>query len=367
MAKLFLSLLVALTAFAQTPSIEQSLGMKSVSGAQISPDGRFVAYTVQQANWEEDEFVQQIWVAMISTGERYQLTSAKKSSQSPKWSPDSKRLAFASERDGKRQIYVINPLGGEPQQLTTEENGVGQFAWAPDGTAIAYTSTGPESKAKKDRKDKYGDFEVVEGDYAMMRLWLVKAPEEIAPDPKQKPKTQALTEGDKFSVETFSWSPDSKLIAFSAQRDPDLSSSGSEQIYLVDLADKHVKKLLDSNGPNRRPHWSPDGRQIAFNTASGDPFYYYANARVAIVPVSGGAPKILTAKFDEDANLIDWGPDGIYFAARPEGRGARVPRKSCDSGDRPHHWTGRVVRRRRILHAGSPHGRRGGCPAESFW
>ena len=58
MAKLFLSLLVALTVYAQTPSIEQSLGMKSVSGAQISPDGRFVAYTVQQANWEEDEFVQ---------------------------------------------------------------------------------------------------------------------------------------------------------------------------------------------------------------------------------------------------------------------------------------------------------------------
>ena len=319
MAKLFLSLLVALTVYAQTPSIEQSLGMKSVSGAQISPDGRFVAYTVQQANWEEDEFVQQIWVAMISTGERYQLTSAKKSSQNPKWSPDSKRLAFASERDGKRQIYVINPLGGEPQQLTTEENGVEQFEWAPDGTAIAYTSTGPESKTKKDRKEKYGDFEVVEGDYAMMRLWLVKAPEEIASDPKQKPKPEPLTEGDKFSVETFSWSPDSKLIAFSAQRDPALSSSGSEQVYLVDLADKHVKKLLDSGGPNDRPHWSPDGRQIAFTTSGGDPFYYYTNRRIAIIPASGGESKVLTGKFDEDANLVDWGPDGIYFSAFQKG------------------------------------------------
>ncbi len=111
----------------------------------------------------------------------------------------------------------------------------------------------------------------------MMRLWLVKAPEEIASDPKQKPKPEPLTEGDKFSVETFSWSPDSKLIAFSAQRDPALSSSGSEQVYLVDLADKHVKKLLDSGGPNRKPRWSPDGRQIAFKTSSGDPFFYYAN------------------------------------------------------------------------------------------
>ena len=319
MAKFFLSLLVALTVFAQTPTIEQSLGMKSAGDAQISPDGRFVAYTVQQSNWEEDEFVQQIWVAMIATGERYQLTSAKKSSQAPKWSPDSKRLAFASDRDGKRQIYLINPLGGEPQQLTTEENGVGAFEWAPDGSAIAYSATGAEPKAKKDRKDKYGDFEIVEGDYAMMRLWLVKTPAEIPSDPKQKPKPEPLTDGDKFSVQGFSWSPDSKLIAFTAQRDPDLSSQGTQQIYLVDLADKHVKKLLDSSGPNSRPRWSPDGRQIAFITSSGDPFYFYSNRRIAIMPASGGEPKILTAKFDEDASLIDWGPDGIYFAAFQRG------------------------------------------------
>jgi len=318
MAKLVLGPLLvcgALLAFAQAPTIEQSLSMKSVSGARISPDGRFVAYTVQQANWEEDEFVEQIWVAMISTGETYQLTSAKKSSQAPHWSPDSKRLAFASERDGKRQIYVINPLGGEPQQLTTEENGVGQFEWAPDGSALAYVSTGPESKIKKDRREKYGDFEVIEGDYAMMRLWLVKTPAEIPSDPKQKPKPEPLTDGEKFSIGDFSWSPDSKLIAFSAQRDPDLSSSATEQIYVIDLADKHVRKLFDSGGPNQRPRWSPDGREIAFNTSDGDPFYYYANKKIATVPAAGGAAKILTTKFDEDASLIDWGPDGIYFAA----------------------------------------------------
>ena len=52
------------------PSIEQSLGMKSVAGAQISPDGRYVAYTVQQANWDENDFYTQIWIAVPATGER---------------------------------------------------------------------------------------------------------------------------------------------------------------------------------------------------------------------------------------------------------------------------------------------------------
>src|SRR6516225_2455221 len=142
---------VASAAGGAVPSIDQSLGMKTVTGARISPDGRFVAYIVQEPNWDDNEFVQQVWIAVTATGERYALTSARKSSADARWSPDSHRLAFTSERDGKRQIYVIAPAGGEAAQLTNEDNGVGQFAWSPDGASIAFASTGPESKARKDR------------------------------------------------------------------------------------------------------------------------------------------------------------------------------------------------------------------------
>ena len=314
-ATLLLGILVCALGSAQTPTIDQSLGMQSVQSAEISPDGRYVAYTVQQTNWEDDEFVQQIWIATLSTGERYQLTSGKKSSQSPKWSPDSKRIAFASERDSKRQIYLISPTGGEAAQLTSEDNGVDAFEWAPDGNAIAYTSTGPDPKEKKDRKEKYGDFEIVNGDYSMLHLWLIKAPAEIPADTKQRPKAEALTAGDKFSVHDFSWSPDSKRIAFSATRDPDLGSSGTAQIYVVNVADKFLKKLVEANGPHNGPVWSPDGRQIAFSTANGEKFYFYTNARIAVVPADGGEMRVLTAAFDEDPRLEDWGPDGIYFGA----------------------------------------------------
>ena len=187
--------------------------------------------------------------------------------------------------------------------------------WSPDGNSIAFSSIGPDAKGKKDRKEKYGEFDVIGGDYSMVRLWLVKTPAEIPADPKQRPQAEALTEGDKFSVTDFAWSPDSKHIAFSATRDPDLGSSGTSQIYTVDVADKLVKKLLDSKGPNTRPRWSPDGTQIAFVTANGDPFYFYANTHIAVIPAAGGESRIVTAKFDEDPSLIDWGPDGIYFAA----------------------------------------------------
>jgi len=318
MSRLWLALLViapfAPRGFAQTPTIDQSLSTNSAGGSKISPDGQYVAYTVNSTNWEDNEFVQQIWIAVVGTGERYQLTSGKKSCQSPKWSPDSSRVAFISDRDGKRQIYLIRPRGGEAQQLTNEDGGVGSMEWSPDGSTIAFTSSGPESKARKERKEKYGEFDVIGGDYTMTHLWLVKVPAEVPADPKQRPQPEELTKGDQFTVDDFSWSPDSKRIAFSATRDPDLGSSDTAQIYVVSLSDKFVKKMLDK-GPNNRPRWSPDGRQIAFVTAMGNQFFFYQNTHIAVMPADGGEPRILTGKFDEDPNLIDWGPDGIYFSA----------------------------------------------------
>ena len=131
----------------------------------------------------------------LRPGERYQLTAGKKSSTGPQWSPDSRRLAFTSDRDGKRQIYLIAPAGGEAAQLTNEEAGVGAMAWSPDGASIAFTSSGPESKAMKERKEKYGDFFIVGGDYAMNHIWRVKVPAELPSDVKKLPKAERSRQG----------------------------------------------------------------------------------------------------------------------------------------------------------------------------
>ena len=246
-------------------------------------------------------------------------TGGKKSSSGPALGTRYLRRlrALNSDRDGKRQIYVIAPAGGEAAQLTAEDNGVGNLAWAPDGSAIAFTFhlRARFLEDRKDRKDKYGEFDIIGGDYVMSHLWRVAVPAEIPADIKKLPKPEALTKGETFSVSGFSWSPDARHIAFSATRDPDLGSQDTEQIYILDLADLHVRKLAAEGGPHSRPKWSPDGKQIAFVTANGQPFFFYANRYIAVVPADGGKPKVLTEAFDEDANLIDWGPDGIYFSA----------------------------------------------------
>jgi dipeptidyl aminopeptidase/acylaminoacyl peptidase len=84
-------------------------------------------------------------------------------------------------------------------------------------------------------------------------------------------------------------------------------------LYVLTLADKSVKTLVDSYGPESNPVWSPDSRQIAFTTANGSPEYYYRNSRIAVVPADGGPARVIAADFDEDPRLIEWGPAGLYF------------------------------------------------------
>src|SRR5262249_28780359 len=158
---------------ATAPTIDQILSIKRAGSPAISPDGRLVAYTVRETNWDENAYETEIWMADAATGATHQLTNAKQSSQSPAWSPDGAKLAFISDRTDKRQIYLIDPRGGEAMPLTSVDDGVGSFAWSPDGKQIAYTMTEPKSDALKDRDKKYGEFQVVEQDYRMTHLFVI--------------------------------------------------------------------------------------------------------------------------------------------------------------------------------------------------
>jgi dipeptidyl aminopeptidase/acylaminoacyl peptidase len=308
----------------RTPTIDQSLEMRSVSAPQMAPDGRHVVYAETRTNWEADAFETDLWLADGSTGEVRLLTVAAKSSTDAAWSPDGRWIAFLSDRlapmkdspADKKQVYVMPADGGEAQQLTKMENGVNAFEWAPDSKRIALSAQAPETKAMKDRKDTFGDYHVIHADYQMVHLWLVDVPQTDAAGRTPAPADpKLLTPGEAFSVDSFSWSPDGMRIAFSATRDPDLISGFSSKIYTLTVADQSVKKIVDTPSPNANPKWSPDGKQIAYETANGSENFFYTDRRIAVVPSDGGPPRVLTMDFDEDPTLLRWGPDGIYFSA----------------------------------------------------
>ena len=287
------------------PTVDQILSLKRAGSPEISPDGRWVAYTVRETNWDDNAYDTRIWLADTATGTTRQLTNGKKSSQSPAWSPDGSKLAFASDRTDKRQIYLISPHGGEADALTSLEDGISGFAWSPDGRTIAYTATEAKPAAIKDREKKYGEFQVVEQDHRMTHLFSIDVATRA---------TRTLTSG-LFTVGSFSWSPDGKSIAFDHRVNPALANGGSADISIVTVADASVRALVTQEGPDSHPVWSPDGSRIAFETAMANPAFFYANGLIATVPSSGGTPTALSAAFDEDPSIVAWRTNGLFFAA----------------------------------------------------
>ena len=95
---------------------------------------------------------------------------------------------------------------------------------------------------------------------------------------------------------------------------PTSDSARPSSFYVLDLADLHVRKLLESGGPNGNPKWSPDGKQIAYTTANGQQFFYLRQSLHRRDSRRRRRAARTDAEFDEDPNLIDWGADGIYFS-----------------------------------------------------
>jgi len=294
------------------PTLEQSVSMRTVSDAVLSPDGAMVAYTLRTINWEANEYESEIWVARTEGSDRFRLTGGKKSSNSPAWSPDGKRIAFASDRDGKRQIYLIAPGLGEAAALTSMESGVEAFEWMPDGSAIVFSAPEPETAAMKERKKKYGQYAIVKGDYTYSNLWMVKVP---ATSDSAAPATPArLTEGTSHSVQSFRISPDGVRIAYTAVKIPDLSAEPPD-LWLLHIADKMRKPLVERKGPDSNPVWSPDSSRIVFATSNEDPHYYYKNNKLAIVTVEGGKPVLVPLSLDENVSPLQWTSEGIFLTA----------------------------------------------------
>lgn len=301
------------------PSIDRSLEMTSVGSPAISPDGTRVVYQQTRTDWDSNAFENDLWIASTTNPKPHRLTALAKSATNARWSPDGTWIAFLSNRPGtipkspadKQQIYVAAADGGEAIQLTHVEAGVNSLEWSPDSKSLAFVAPDPETKAQKDRKESFGEYHVIHSDYRMDHLWLVDVPADPALQP---PVPVRLTEG-AFSVGSFKYSPDGRQIAFAAQRDPDLISAFSGDIYTVTLAGHTVKKIVDTPGPDHDPIWSPDGRQIAFVTSDAAPNFFFSNNRIATVASDGSSkPAVLNGTFDEDAQLAAWTAAGIYFS-----------------------------------------------------
>ncbi|MDP2055549.1 MAG: S9 family peptidase [Acidobacteriota bacterium] len=286
------------------PSIDDLINLKRAGSPVISPDGRRVAFTIRETNWDENAYETELWLD-DTTGPARQLTNARKSSMQPAWSPDGASLAFVSDRDGKRQLYRIAVAGGEAEKLTSGEEGVSNFSWSPKGDRIAFTMSDAVTDVMKEREKQWGDLRIEDEDQRYTHLHVLDLSSKTV---------KRLTEG-AFVVGSFDWSPDGTRIAFDHRITSDPGDGISADISVVTVATGAREAIVTQAGPDSNPQWSPDGSQIAFSSAMSKPFYFYQNGVIAVVTPGKNDVRSLTDAFDESPGLVAWTRAGIFMSA----------------------------------------------------
>jgi dipeptidyl aminopeptidase/acylaminoacyl peptidase len=295
------------------PGFDDVLKFQTPGSPVISPDGKWVLYTVSECDMEENEYRRQIWMVGIETQQPRQMTFSKKSSQSPQWSPNSLEFAFLAAREDKTQVYMMPAFGGEARPLTHSKTGVQSWQWSGDGKYIAFTESDEESKHDKAMEKKYGKFDVFNEKFDDSHLWILEI---------KTGKTEKIVDREDLYITGFAWSPDSRRLAFSALPDSRTESFSKSDIYVVNVKDKKIRELVTQEGEDDYPVWSEDGKWIAFNSQMGTE-EYYVNTCIGMVPAAGGSIVNLTSNFDESVELIDWKGKRIWFCAH-QGMSRRI-------------------------------------------
>jgi dipeptidyl aminopeptidase/acylaminoacyl peptidase len=302
---------------------EDIFKFKEVSQPTFSPDGRWIAYVVTTRDLDKNSSNSDIWMIPSQGGMPIRLTNHEKSDGSPDWSPDGKYLAFISGRNEKSQIWLFDAQGGEPYQLTKIGNGVNSFVWSPDSLNIAFLAKDPEPKeeGEKDKEaKKKSDVIVVNRlqhkrdrvgylDDKRNHIWLISVK---GSEPKK------LTDGP-YDEQNIGFSPDGKEILFESNRTQNPDGNRNTDIWAVDVEKGKIRQLTTDAKADSNPSWSGNGQYIAYLKSTGSP---YGTTFLWSISADGTGPKYLTAKLDRNVRGRPiWSKDNkfVYFVLEDSG------------------------------------------------
>lgn len=322
-------------------SIDAIQKLKRVADPQVSPDEKWVAYTVTAIDTAKDKSASQIWMVSTSGGTPIAMTSKEYSARNPRWSPDGKYLSFmaAKGEKAKTQVWNLNRFGGEAQQLTKTKQGVSSYAWSPDGTKMLLLLKDPKpSDLTKDTKDDKKPLPHVidrihfKQDYTG---YLDRRRNHIYVYTPGDSAAIQITSGDYDDSEPV-WSPDGTSIAFVSNRSENPDLSYDSNIWIVDAEttkkEKVLKQLTTNPLPDRSPAWSPDGKTITYITNINLEAVPFATDHLAIISSSGGTPKVLSEAIDRNISRPKFSKDGKIILFVLEDSGERQLASIAPSG-----------------------------------
>ncbi len=344
----------ALASYAAQPfGVNDLLGLKRIADPEVSPDGKWVAYTVREPDIDANKFKSHIWIVSTDGGEPRQLTSHEKGESRAKWSPDGKSIAFLSARSGSQQVWLL-PMegGGEARQLTSLSTEADNHIWSPTGDAIAFTSDVwpdlPDDAAQKKRAEERESSGVKAQviDSLLYRHWTewrhgkrshifitsiaTNAPRDLTPGDLESPPF-SMSSGHLFDI-----SPDGKTLAFT--RGPARATeawSTDTAICIVPTSGGTITDLTVANkGADTAPYFSPDGKYIAFKSQERDG-YEADRTRLGLIDVAGRSVKYLAGNLDFPVEEIAWAPDSktLHFTIERRGSFALFTTDASGSGE----------------------------------
>ncbi len=334
-------------------SFDAMTRLARIDDPQVSPDDNWIAFSVKTTDLANNATPSQIYVVPVAGGAPQRITNEGTSNTRPRWTPDSKRIFYVSNRPNasqaavNSQIWSINPDGTEARPVTNLPTGADGVAISADGKLVVYTSavypacepananSGVDYNAacNKSNLDKDAANKVKARVYTSLlyRHWneyssarrrhlLIQTLNDTA-------RIRDLTPGNRdtppFSLggpDGYVFSPDSTQIAFVANSDADPASSVNSDIFTVPASGGLIKRVTTNPGADDGPLYSPDGKYLAYR-AQSRAGYESDQWRLAVLDLQANRTTTLTDALDRWVESFTWSSDSqrIFFTIDDRG------------------------------------------------
>jgi dipeptidyl aminopeptidase/acylaminoacyl peptidase len=359
-SSILLALLFAATlAPAQTKrpmTFEDMMHMKRLGSTAVSPDGKWLGYSVTTVDLNQNTKTTELWLQPIAGGDPIKLAVAQPGDDGIQFSPDGKRILFTSSRESGQQVWLADfdaATGAttNPKKLTNIATEADNAKWSPDSKSIVFTSsvypdcpaitesdakTGDQCNADKDARAASSKVKAQIFTHLLYRHWNHFTGDKrshlflVAVDSQN---VRDLTPNDPHDVPPFSLSggggfdisPDSKELAFTENLDPEPAISTNADIFTLDLTNPSAKpvKVSTFQGGDFNPAYSPDGKYLAWRSQLR-PGYESDKFRLVLYGRVGKTIRDLLPHFNNWVDEFVWNPDSqlIYFTSPDKGEEA---------------------------------------------
>lgn len=320
-------------------TINDLIGAIRVNEPELSPDGRRVLFVRTVTDVASGKRNADIWsVPADGSAAPAPFITGEKAENSPRFSPDGKRVLFISTRTGEPQVFTADADGKNVKQLTNLSFGVQPpLVISPDSRKFAFVSdVYPQCKDEACNKQMH---EKEEKDPVKMRVitglpfrhwdeWRTNVRHHVFVSDIDNGSPRDITPGDydspphNYEDGAISFSADSRSIAFVSNRDGRDKEmlDTNHDVWLVPVAGGAAKKVTANPAADDQPVFSPDGKILAIRSqrrAGFESDRWYLD----LYDPSTGTKRTLFESPDLSVDDFSFSKDGrsIWFTAEDKG------------------------------------------------